>query len=73
LGDINKNMISYDVIPNLPTIQKDQIYAHMYGALQKVIQDKEALEEKVATQQQTIDALLDWATSQGYQPPSSSS
>jgi uncharacterized coiled-coil protein SlyX len=45
----------------------------MYGALQKVIQDKEALEEKVATQQQTIDSLLAWATSQGYQSPPSSS
>lgn len=67
LGKVESKIISYDRVVNHTILDKDQIYAHMYGALQKVIQDKEALEEKVASQQRTIDALLAWATQQGFQ------
>jgi len=47
---IEKELVSEDVIEDCRNLNADQIYAAMYGAIQKLIQ-------KVESQQSTIDAL----------------
>ena len=44
-------------IPDFLSLDTDQIVKSMYGALQKTIADKEALEEKLVTAQNDIDLL----------------
>jgi hypothetical protein len=65
-GVVRKYMKSYSVIKQHRKMFPGQVYANMYGALQKVIQDKEKLEETITQQQAQLDALLAWAKTQGY-------
>jgi hypothetical protein len=65
-GAVTKMIKSIDAIKDHKMLDPTQIYANMYGALQKVIQDKEKLEETVTQQQAQLDALLAWAKTQGY-------
>lgn len=65
-GTMGKKTLSYSIAKDVPITKPEQVYAHMYGALQKVIEDKEALEKKIESQNKTINELLIWALSQGY-------
>ncbi len=79
-GKVEKKLISEEVIEDCLTLNADQIYAVMYGAVQSLIQKSEekdliitALEEKLSTTQEQlnhqtsrIESLLAWATTQGF-------
>ena len=65
-----------DIIPDFKYLDDDQIYKSLYGATQKIIQDKEALEQQTQQQASTISTLQNqlshltsWATTQGYIAP----
>ncbi len=75
-GSTEQKLISQDTIEDCRDLNVDQIYAVMYGAVQKTIQDKELLEQQVQQQANTISTLQNqltqlttWVTNQGYVLP----
>ena len=55
--DLQHTDTASDEFTILHRINNDQIYATMFGAVQKLIQDKESLEMTVVSQQEKINAL----------------
>lgn len=55
-----KRIVSEDVIEDCLDLNADQIYAVMYGAIQKLIQEKEEIGSK-------LNKLTQWAMSQGFE------
>jgi hypothetical protein len=63
-----KQLISEDVIEDCRSLDADQLYAVMYGAIQKLIIDKESLVAEKQALSNKLDALIAWASAQGYNP-----
>lgn len=72
----NDNNTINNIIKNYKVGKTNQIIPAMYGSLQKIIQDKERLEQQIQEQTSTISTLQNqlsqlttWATNEGYIPP----
>lgn len=55
--DLQHNDTASDEYTTIHRINNDQIYATMFGAVQKLIQDKESLETTIRSQQEQINVL----------------
>ena len=58
-GSTIKTLVSEDVIEDCRDLNADQLYAVMYGAIQKLISENDA-------QTQKLNSLLAWAQTQGF-------
>lgn len=74
-GTTEKKLVSEDVIEDCKDLNADQLYAVMYGAVQKLIQKGEekdaviaSLQQQLADKSAQLDALLLWAQTQGFAP-----
>jgi len=65
-GSIEKKLISEDVIEDCRDLNVDQLYAVMYGAIQQLIIDKESLVAEKQALSNKLDALITWASAQGF-------
>jgi hypothetical protein len=79
-GSVEKKLVSQEVIEDCLTLNADQIYAVMYGAVQKLIESKEEqaaeiselrsglaeLHSGLAQKSAQLDALLAWASEKGF-------
>lgn len=55
--ELQYNDTASDEFTTIHRVHTDQIYAIMFGAIQKLIKDKESLEETIIAQQEQINTL----------------
>ena len=65
-AQIEQRLISEQVIENCRDLNADQMYAVMYGAISRLITEKETLHAQVSTLHSQNASLFAWAQSQGF-------
>jgi hypothetical protein len=72
-GVAERQLISEDVIEDCRDLNADQMYAVMYGAIQKLISENDtckatnvSINEKLSTLSSNYNSLLAWAQTQGF-------
>jgi hypothetical protein len=61
-----KTLVSEKVLEDCRDLNVDQMYAVMYGAISRLIEEKEVLQGEVSTLTAQQASLLAWAQSQGF-------
>jgi hypothetical protein len=65
-GTTEKQLVSEDVLDDCRDLNADQLYAVMYGAIQKLIVENDTQKEINVVLTQKLDSLLAWAQTQGF-------
>lgn len=65
-GSKEKQLISEDVIEDCRDLNADQMYAVMYGAIQKLISENDTYKAANVAINQQLSSLLAWAQTQGF-------